>query len=255
MSPSRIKSAAMAIAFLLMSGCGAAVDPTPSSTVAPASGSTPTASELSREVCDSTGSALVVSAWQMVAASIGASDHADMIDNLDEAVAAAEDRAGEDCVGLDELDDLGIEVTLLISSVADGTAEDSDYEAVSDAGNAWLSTVGDSDNRFDAAPSLPKKPSLTVSQEQAIGKAQDYLDYTAFSKSGLVDQLVYEGFSKKDAQFAADHLDVDWMEQAALKAKEYLDYTSFSRKGLIAQLMYEGFTRKQAEHGAKAVGL
>lgn len=98
-------------------------------------------------------------------------------------------------------------------------------------------------------------PSLTVSQEQAVRKAEDYIGYTAFSRSGLIKQLKYEGFSSRDATFGADHIDVDWMEQAAIKAKDYLEYTAFSRSGLIKQLEFEGFTRKQAEHGAKAAGL
>src|SRR3954454_22855918 len=35
----------------------------------------------------------------------------------------------------------------------------------------------------------------TGPQRQAIGMAQDYLRYSAFSKAGLVHQLRYEGFS------------------------------------------------------------
>lgn len=98
-------------------------------------------------------------------------------------------------------------------------------------------------------------PIMTVSQEQAVSKAESYIEYTAFSRAGLIKQLKYEGFSTKDSTFAVDHIEVDWMEQAALKAKSYLEYTSFSRSGLIRQLKYEGFTTKQATHGANAVGL
>jgi hypothetical protein len=105
----------------------------------------------------------------------------------------------------------------------------------------------------EAAPS--DEVAMTTSQEQAVRKAEDYLDYTAFSRSGLIDQLVYEGFSKKDSTFAVDYLNVNWKQQAALKAQEYLDYTAFSHKGLVDQLEYEGFTHKQAEYGVKQVGL
>jgi hypothetical protein len=96
---------------------------------------------------------------------------------------------------------------------------------------------------------------MTASQEQAVRKAQEYIDYAAFSRSGLIKQLKFEGFSTSDAKFGVDHIGADWMEQAELKAKEYLDYTSFSRSGLIKQLEFEGFTRQQAEHGVKAAGL
>ena len=101
----------------------------------------------------------------------------------------------------------------------------------------------------------PAGEAMTVSQEQAVRKAQEYLEYAAFSRTGLIAQLEYEGFSKKDATFGVDHVDVDWNEQAARKAKSYLEFTSFSRKRLIEQLEFDGFTRKQAEYGVKAVGL
>ena len=91
---------------------------------------------------------------------------------------------------------------------------------------------------------------LSVSQENALESAQSYLEYSAFSRSGLIDQLKYEGFSKADATFAVDSLDVDWKEQAAKSAESYLEYSSFSRSGLIEQLAYEGFSSAEAEYGA-----
>lgn len=103
-------------------------------------------------------------------------------------------------------------------------------------------------------PTQPAKPVLTMGQQQAVAKGRDYLDYTAFSRQGLIEQLVYEGFSTEDATFAVDYIAPDWNEQAAKKAQDYLDYTSFSRQGLIEQLVYEGFTQTQAEYGASAVG-
>lgn len=100
----------------------------------------------------------------------------------------------------------------------------------------------------------PAEPAMTMGQEQAIGKARDYLAYSAFSRQGLIDQLVFEDFSTDDATFAVDHIAPDWDEQAAKKAEDYLNYSSFSRQGLIEQLVFEGFTQAQAEHGATAVG-
>jgi hypothetical protein len=97
-------------------------------------------------------------------------------------------------------------------------------------------------------------PALTLSQQQAIGEAESYLDYTAFSRTGLIGQLEYEGFSTEDATFAVDNVDVDWNAQAAASAESYLAYSSFSRSGLIDQLLYEGFTPEQAEFGVTAVG-
>ena len=95
----------------------------------------------------------------------------------------------------------------------------------------------------------------SVSQRNARRKASEYLDYTAFSRTGLIQQLEFEGFSTADATYGVDALDVDWFDQAAKKAAEYMDYSSFSRSGLIEQLKFEGFTQAEAEHGANSVGL
>lgn len=95
----------------------------------------------------------------------------------------------------------------------------------------------------------------TVSQQNALRKAADYLDYTAFSRTGLIEQLVYEKYSAEDSTWAVDRVTVDWNEQAAKKAKDYLEYTSFSRSGLVEQLLYEGFTPEQAEFGVSTTGL
>jgi len=98
----------------------------------------------------------------------------------------------------------------------------------------------------------PERNRLTVSQQNAIESAESYLRFSAFSRSGLINQLEYEGFSNSDATFAVDSLSVDWKEQAAKSAENYLEYSSFSLSGLIDQLVFEGFTRSQAEYGAGA---
>lgn len=94
----------------------------------------------------------------------------------------------------------------------------------------------------------------TSEQAAALSKAFDYLDFTSFSYSGLVDQLEYEGFSTEDATWAADNCGADWNEQALQSAKDYLDYTAFSYSGLIGQLEYEGFTTEQATYGVDNCG-
>jgi len=104
-------------------------------------------------------------------------------------------------------------------------------------------------------PPVPAEPELSVSQSNAVRSAEDYLDYSAFSRTGLIGQLEYEGFSTEDATFAVDKVGADWSQQAAFAAQQYLDYSSFSRSGLIDQLMYEGYTAAEAEYGATQVGL
>ncbi len=106
----------------------------------------------------------------------------------------------------------------------------------------------------EPAPAPAPEPDVTAGQENALGKAEDYLSFSAFSRSGLIEQLEFEGFTTADATWAVDNLAVDWNEQAAKKAEDYLSFSSFSRSGLIDQLMFDGFTREQAEHGASAAG-
>lgn len=104
-------------------------------------------------------------------------------------------------------------------------------------------------------------PKMTASQEQAVGSAESYLDFTAFSRKGLIRQLsseAGEGFSVKDATYAVDHIKVNWNEQAAKSAEAYLKMTHFSRSGLIRQLESsagEGFTHAQAVYGVNKAGL
>ncbi|OBK28910.1 hypothetical protein A5634_19645 [Mycobacterium asiaticum] len=94
-----------------------------------------------------------------------------------------------------------------------------------------------------------------MSQQNAVAKAKEYLSMSAFSRTGLIDQLEYEGFSTEDATYAVNTIAVDWNQQAAKKAKEYLSMSAFSRSGLLDQLAYEGFTPAQAQYGVAATGL
>ncbi len=95
-------------------------------------------------------------------------------------------------------------------------------------------------------------PGLSTGQQNAIESAESYLDFSAFSQSGLISQLEFEGFSRTDATYAVESLDVNWNEQAAKSAASYLEFSSFSLSGLIEQLEFEGFTPAQAAHGANA---
>lgn len=96
--------------------------------------------------------------------------------------------------------------------------------------------------------------SQSLSQQNALSTAMSYLDYTAFSHDGLIDQLEFEGYSTEDATWAADNCGANWNDQALSCALDYLDYTAFSYTGLIDQLEYEGFTTDQATYGADNCG-
>jgi len=102
-------------------------------------------------------------------------------------------------------------------------------------------------------PSVEQEPTTTAEAvvpaeyRNALRTAENYLDFTAFSQEGLIDQLEYEEYSTEAAQWAVENVDVDWNEQAALKVEEYLDFQAFSEGGLRDQLAYEGFTPAQID--------
>lgn len=109
--------------------------------------------------------------------------------------------------------------------------------------------------RTTQAPAPAPAPGMTASQRNAVRAAEQYLDYSSFSREGLIDQLVFEDYSFDDASFAVDSISPDWNEQAAESAQSYLDYSAFSRQGLIDQLVFEGFTLEQAQYGVDTVGI
>lgn len=84
--------------------------------------------------------------------------------------------------------------------------------------------------------------------------AENYLSFTPFSKSGLIEQLKFEGFSESDASNAVNQLSVDWKSQAVLMGENYLDFTTFSRDGLIDQLKFEGFSDEEARYAVDQLG-
>ena len=96
--------------------------------------------------------------------------------------------------------------------------------------------------------------SISIEERNALKKANEYLEIIAFSRSGLIGQLQYEGFSLKASTYAVDNCGANWYDQAARKAQSYLEILSFSRKELIAQLIFDGFTQEQAEYGVSSVG-
>ena len=100
-----------------------------------------------------------------------------------------------------------------------------------------------------------EEASETPGQENARRAAENYLETAPFSRSGLIEQLVFEGYSKKDATYAVDAIGANWKEQAAKAAKAYLETAPFSRSGLIEQLEYEGYTPAQARYGVDKAGL
>lgn len=99
-------------------------------------------------------------------------------------------------------------------------------------------------------------PQYSPQVENARQAAQSYLDFTAFSRTGLINQLssrAGDGFPLDVATEAVDSLGLDYNAEAAQSAQEYLRFESFSCAGLIEQLSSSagsGYTQAQATYGA-----
>lgn len=104
-------------------------------------------------------------------------------------------------------------------------------------------------------------PTSERSRANALREAKSYLRMTAFSRAGLIDQLSSKygsGYSKADAVWAVNHLNVSWNKQAVRAAKSYLKMSPFSRSALIRQLSSKygsQFTHAQAVYAVNKMGL
>lgn len=109
-------------------------------------------------------------------------------------------------------------------------------------------------NILDGKPVLDTEASSLSSQEEAISSAKNHLEHSIYSRESLYLELLYEGYTEADAEYAADHCGADWNEQALGKAKSYLKSSAFSYSGLIDQLEYEDFTTEQATYAVDNCG-
>lgn len=123
-------------------------------------------------------------------------------------------------------------------------SQESDNESV----EAQLDSEAEAEDRADGGSS---SLSETSEQQNARESAESYLRFSAFSRTGLIQQLEYEGYSYEDSSYAVDAVNADWFEQAAKSAESYLEYSSFSRSGLLDQLLYEGFSEAEAAFGVE----
>src|SRR5688500_1346540 len=56
-------------------------------------------------------------------------------------------------------------------------------------------------------------PTSRISRAEAVRMAKQYLRSAAFSRKGLIGQLKYEGFSRSDATYGANHSGANWWRQ------------------------------------------
>ena len=90
--------------------------------------------------------------------------------------------------------------------------------------------------------------------EQAVNQANSYINSGPFSKKELIEQLIFDGFTKEQAEYSAkvvgyndtsrnDSLNFE-KENALLAAKNYLSSSNFSFFGLVEQLKYDSYSKE-----------
>jgi hypothetical protein len=168
---------------------------------------------------------------------------------------------------------IGAFILLMVAVSLAGSPEETTTETATET-PAEPATDDDAEPSDDAAGEVSDEPvveapapeeaapesNLTPSQQNAVRAAESYLDFSGFSRQGLIDQLSSEfgdQFPVEDATVAVDSLQVDWLAEALESAESYLDFSGFSRQGLIDQLSSEfgdQFTIEQAVFAADNVG-
>ena len=159
-----------------------------------------------------------------------------------------------------------IAVLLLFGCMGGGGSSDNDNTADSTTDNEPVAEESVEEEPVEEeTPETPvdEYDTWTSEQQHAYNSGLNYLEYTAFSKQGLIDQLSSEygeGYPLEVAEFAVNKIEergeVDWVEQAKRSAKNYLEFSDFSKQGLIDQLSSEygeQFTVEQATEAVEAV--
>ena len=182
------------------------------------------------------------------------SDRVAAIDQVETSTAPAQSAADKAAAAQAVIDKAAADKVAADQAVVDQAAADkaAAAQAVIDKAAADKAAAA---AKAAAAKKIADANRLTTAQENAKRKAESYLEMSGFSRSGLIEQLKFEGFSATDAEKAIGSMNVNWNTEADQSAKAYVDMSGFSRSGLIEQLKFEGFTSAQAAHGADSVGL
>ncbi len=149
---------------------------------------------------------------------------------------------------------------------SDGFMASDDTESMFDQLQAYVDSPEFMENAV--LPDMPEHDldlsGMTLSQQNAVKTALNYIDLMAFSRQGLIEQMSSEygdNYPRADVEYALSYLEknnlVDWNEEAAQCAQNYLDIMSFSRDGLYQQMTSESgdkYTKEQTEYALSQVG-
>lgn len=96
---------------------------------------------------------------------------------------------------------------------------------------------------------------FTIEEENCIESMISYLEAMPFSKTGIKEQLIFEGYPEDTVEKIVEMFSsaVDWNAMAEAEANDYLDLMPFSKDGLYEQLIFEGFTEEEATYAVDKV--
>ena len=86
---------------------------------------------------------------------------------------------------------------------------------------------------------------------QALKKSREYIGVTAFSRRGLIKELIssINGFTNEEAEYAANNCGVNWEQTAVARVKWYKNKMSLSYDEIKKLLEYEEFTQSEIVYG------
>lgn len=162
-------------------------------------------------------------------------------------------------------------VVIIVGIAAAGSGSDSDTNKKTATSSAGQETVMESSHTEGADSKVSsgvteiissQTPEMSVAEEEdipteyksALNKAKSYSDTMHMSKKGIYDQLTSEygeQFSEEAAQYAMDHVDIDWNANALATAENYSNTMHMSKEGIYDQLISEygeQFTEEEAKY-------
>lgn len=108
--------------------------------------------------------------------------------------------------------------------------------------------------KIDSKKSTADDDSTTIGKRNAKKSAKSYISVLALSRTQMIEQLEFEGYTTEEATYGADNCGADWNVEAAECAENLLDVMGMSRSQLAEQLEFVGFTDEQIEYALEKVG-
>ena len=89
-------------------------------------------------------------------------------------------------------------ISVVVSALSGG---DSSTGSSSKSSDNSMNNAGTNVDINAASPQETSAPKETAGQKNARAKAKTYLDIMAFSRSGLITQLLFDGFTQSQAEY------------------------------------------------------